>query len=178
MVKEPACQCRKQKRCEVQSLGQEDPLEEGMATHSSILAWRIPWTEEPRGPQSMGLYSVGCLEILNMHCTHIMHKEAPSVLIWAKWWPLAFFHHPFQYPLHSDASSLSLEHSVPAHANSEGSCLPLCFTTALPCSNSSLNLLPTAKGSKENSQSYTPPSLLLPFKITLLSNQKKYAFLI
>ena len=32
----------------VQSLGQEDPLEEGMATHSSILAWRIPWTEEPR----------------------------------------------------------------------------------------------------------------------------------
>ena len=31
----------------VQSLGQEDPLEEGMATHSSILAWRIPWTEEP-----------------------------------------------------------------------------------------------------------------------------------
>ena len=34
---------------QVQSLGQEDPLEEGMATHSSILAWRIPWTEEPEG---------------------------------------------------------------------------------------------------------------------------------
>ena len=33
----------------VQSLGQEDPLEKGMATHSSILAWRIPWTEEPGG---------------------------------------------------------------------------------------------------------------------------------
>ena len=33
----------------VQSLGQEDPLEEGMATHSSILAWRIPWTEKPGG---------------------------------------------------------------------------------------------------------------------------------
>ena len=33
----------------VQSLGQEDPLEEGMATHSSILAWEIPWTEEPGG---------------------------------------------------------------------------------------------------------------------------------
>ena len=33
----------------VWSLGQEDPLEEGMVTHSSILAWRIPWTEEPRG---------------------------------------------------------------------------------------------------------------------------------
>ena len=36
----------------VQSLGQEDPLEEGMATLSSVLAWRIPWTEEPGGLQS------------------------------------------------------------------------------------------------------------------------------
>ena len=34
---------------QIQSLGQEDPLEDGMATHSSILAWRIPWTEEPGG---------------------------------------------------------------------------------------------------------------------------------
>ena len=39
---------------QVQSLGWEDPLEEGMATHSSILAWRIPWTEEPGGLQSIG----------------------------------------------------------------------------------------------------------------------------
>ena len=38
----------------VQSLGLEDPLEKGMATHSSILAWRIPWTEEPGGLQSTG----------------------------------------------------------------------------------------------------------------------------
>ena len=38
----------------VQSLGQKDPLEKGIATHSSILVWRIPWTEEYRGPQSMG----------------------------------------------------------------------------------------------------------------------------
>ena len=43
----------------VQSLGQEDPLEEGMATHSSILAWRIPWTEEPGGLQSIGSHRVG-----------------------------------------------------------------------------------------------------------------------
>jgi len=42
--KEPTCQCRSHET-QVQSLGQEDPLEEGMATHSSILAWRIPWTE-------------------------------------------------------------------------------------------------------------------------------------
>ena len=38
----------------VQSLGQEDPLKEEMATHFSILAWKIPWTEEPGGLQSMG----------------------------------------------------------------------------------------------------------------------------
>ena len=42
----------------VQSLGQEDPLEEGMATHSTILAWRIPWREELGGLQSMGLHTV------------------------------------------------------------------------------------------------------------------------
>ena len=39
----------------VQSRGREDPLEKGMAAHSSILAWRIPWTEEPGGLQSMKL---------------------------------------------------------------------------------------------------------------------------
>ena len=39
----------------IQSLGQEDPLEKGMAAHSSVLAWRIPWTQEPGGLQSMGL---------------------------------------------------------------------------------------------------------------------------
>ena len=42
----------------VRSLGWEDPLEKGKATHSSILAWRIPWTEEPRGLQSMGSQKV------------------------------------------------------------------------------------------------------------------------
>ena len=41
----------------VLSLGWEDPLEEGLATHSSILAWRIPWTEEPGGLQSIGSQS-------------------------------------------------------------------------------------------------------------------------
>ena len=44
---------------QVQSLGQEDPLEKEMATLCSILAWRIPWTEEPGGIQSMGLHRVG-----------------------------------------------------------------------------------------------------------------------
>ena len=44
---------------EVQSLGRGDPLEEEMATHSSILAWRIPWTQEPGGLQSVQLQRVG-----------------------------------------------------------------------------------------------------------------------
>ena len=44
---------------QVQSLGREDPLEKEMATHSSILAWRIPWTEEPGRLQSMGSQRVG-----------------------------------------------------------------------------------------------------------------------
>ena len=48
----PAMQ--KIRQTQVQSLGQEDPLEKQMANHSSILAWEIPWTEEPGGLQSMG----------------------------------------------------------------------------------------------------------------------------
>ena len=48
----------------VRSLGQDDPLEKGMATHSSILAWRITWTEETGGLQSMGSQRVG-LHLLN-----------------------------------------------------------------------------------------------------------------
>ena len=44
---------------QVQSLGQEDSLEKGMTTHPSILAWRIPWTEEPGGLQCMGSQRVG-----------------------------------------------------------------------------------------------------------------------
>ena len=44
---------------QVQSLSREDPLEKGMATHSSILAWRNPWTEEPGGLQSMVSQRVG-----------------------------------------------------------------------------------------------------------------------
>ena len=44
---------------QVQSLGQGDPLEKGMATHSSMLAWRIPWTKESGGLQSMGPHRVG-----------------------------------------------------------------------------------------------------------------------
>ena len=44
---------------QIQPMGGDDPLEEGMTTHSNILAWEIPWTEEPGGLQSIGLQRVG-----------------------------------------------------------------------------------------------------------------------
>ena len=53
--KESICQCR---RCIFRSLGLEDPLEEEMETHFSILAWKIPWAEEAGGLQPMGLQRV------------------------------------------------------------------------------------------------------------------------
>ena len=69
----------------VQSLVWEDPLEEGMAVHSSILAWRIPWTEEPDGLQSIGLQSRTRLKQLSMHAgtkdiTVIYVKECSASL--------------------------------------------------------------------------------------------------
>ena len=55
---------------QVQSLGWEDPLEEGMATHSSVLAWRIPWTEEPGGLRSIGLQESDSTEWLGIGTQH------------------------------------------------------------------------------------------------------------
>ena len=83
--KEPACQCRTQEML-VWSLGQEDLLEKEMATHSNILAWKIPWTEEPGGLQSTGSQRVGhnwATDRLSTH-TRTIHQ-------WAKW--LAQRHH-------------------------------------------------------------------------------------
>ena len=54
---------------QLQALGQEDSLEEKMATLSSILAWKIPWTEKPSGLQSMGSQTVGHDGVTNIH-TH------------------------------------------------------------------------------------------------------------
>ena len=59
----------------VPSLGQEDSLEEEMATHSRILAWRIPWSEEPGGLQSMGSQSQTGLKRLGIACT-FLHTHA------------------------------------------------------------------------------------------------------
>ena len=57
---------------QVQSLGQEDPLEEGTTTHSTIHAWRIPWTEESGGLQSIGLQRVRQTEETQYGCVHTM----------------------------------------------------------------------------------------------------------
>ena len=65
--KERACQCRRLKEMLVRSLGWEDPLEEDMATHSSILAWRTLWTEEPGGLQSIGAQSQTQQKWLSTH---------------------------------------------------------------------------------------------------------------
>ena len=57
MVKTICLPMQETQETRVQFLGREDPLEEGMATHSSILAWRIPWTDKPGGLYSTGLQS-------------------------------------------------------------------------------------------------------------------------
>ena len=90
---------------QVRSLGQEDPLEEGLATHSSILAGRIPWTEEPGGLQSIGSHRVrynwshlACMHAIILECS-LSTKVTPRVwqnggLVWdmlryqSRWLPL------------------------------------------------------------------------------------------
>ena len=72
MVENPSAK----QEMEVQSLGQEDPLEKEMATHSSILAWEIPWTEEPGGLQSMGSQRVGHNLAIEQQAT--IRKEPPK----------------------------------------------------------------------------------------------------
>ena len=63
----------------VRSLGQEDPLEKEMATHSSILAWRIPWTEDLGGLQSMGRKESDTTERLHFHFALTNRKENKSL---------------------------------------------------------------------------------------------------
>ena len=64
----------------VQSVGREDPLEKEMATHSSILAWKIPWTEEPGWLLSMGLQRVG-LHYLSIYLILVKTKPTPIIYI-------------------------------------------------------------------------------------------------
>ena len=68
----------------VQSLGGEDPLEEEMATHSSIIAWKIPWTEETGGLQSMGSQRV-------RHNWETDHARKKKLLLHSKTWIWLFY---------------------------------------------------------------------------------------
>ena len=74
--KEPSCQYKRHETW-VLSLSREDPLEEGIATHSSVLAWRIVWTKEPDGPQCMGLQTVGC-DLASMQVLEQTTKDCVS----------------------------------------------------------------------------------------------------
>ena len=67
--KEPICQCRRHKRCGFNPWISKIPLEEGLAIHSTILTWRIPWTEEPGRLQSIGSQRVGH-DWSNLACRH------------------------------------------------------------------------------------------------------------
>ena len=64
----------------VWSLGQKDPLEKGRAIHSSILAWRIPWTREPGGLQSMGLQTIWHNWAINTFHFHVWNKGEQTIL--------------------------------------------------------------------------------------------------
>ena len=66
---------------QVWSLGQEDPLEKGMATHSSVLAWRIPWTEESGRLQSMGSQESDMTELLSMRMHTQTHTHTHTSLV-------------------------------------------------------------------------------------------------
>ena len=64
---------------QVQPLGQEDPLEKEMAIHSNILAWRIPWTEESGGLQTMDSQRVGHDGAASTHTVYVCQFQSPSV---------------------------------------------------------------------------------------------------
>ena len=70
---------------QIQSLGQKDPLEEEMANHSTILAWEIPWTEEPGGLQSVGYKESDTTEQLNMHAPWKYMGQVFNHLFYAFW---------------------------------------------------------------------------------------------
>ena len=69
---------------QVQSLGQEDPLEKGMATHSNILAWKIPWTEEPDGLQSIVSKELDTTERLSTLTVSL--EKIPRILMSCRTW--------------------------------------------------------------------------------------------
>ena len=104
------------KETQIQSLGQEHLLEKGMATHSSILAWRISWTEEPGSLQSMGSQRVGHNWATNTHAhththththtlTHSLTHTVTSVSIFPSWGSIK----PSRSPLNHQSSLVTFE---------------------------------------------------------------------
>ena len=80
----------------VQSLGRKDPLEVKMATRSSILAWKIPWTEEPGGLQSIGSQKVGQDWVTSLSIS-VCNTCDVIILTYLRWWRLnCFWRHPFK----------------------------------------------------------------------------------
>ena len=90
---------------QVQSLGRKEPLEEGTATHSSILAWRIPWTEEPGGLQSMESQSQPWLKWLNMHARRASSLVAFPFSGFPGYSCCLFFYMNFRSNLHREKQS-------------------------------------------------------------------------
>ena len=87
---------------QVRSLGWEDPLEKGTATHSTILAWRIPWTEEAGGPQSMGSYRVGrdwATNAFTFSCLFYSVFQMPDYPETRVGWELPFLQYEFMCKL-------------------------------------------------------------------------------
>ena len=90
VVKESTCKCRRHRQMQAQSPGSEDPLEEVMATHSSILARRIPWTEEPGGLQSIGLQSntTEAHSCFTMSCHFLLYNKVNQLYVYIYFLPL------------------------------------------------------------------------------------------
>ena len=127
-VKESACNAG----AWVRPLGWEDPLEKEMATHSSILAWRIPWMEEPGGLQSMGSQRIGhdwvtslslsshpwCLCFIIFYYVLAIIQKMICIIIWSLWWKCLPLHRICFYFLHVwDYHKLRIMLKVPWKVN-------------------------------------------------------------
>ena len=106
-----------------QSLGQEEPLEEEMATHSSFFAWRIPWTEGPGGLQSMGLQSDATEQLtLSLFFPHFLHQWCVCVNL-----PVPPSH-PFPHSVHTFVPHTGLTSCALAGCSREGFIIGECST--------------------------------------------------
>ena len=134
---------------QLQSLGQEDPLEKRMATHSSILAWKIPWTEKPGGLQTMGSQGVG------LNCaTNTFTFTQDATLCPPPMSPPPLPHSPY-LSVHSD-----FPYHLPSPCLPQGSWRspPFKFFLSLPCRHdfTLLSASTQPKGKSEHSSQLCP----------------------